>query len=145
MRFYTSRGGINFADVRNAAAGLVLAMERGATAERYILGGENLTYRDYVRRVAEAAGVPVPRLRLSPAGMFPFAAAGSVMGRLFPRVFRDINLSVMHSAFLEHYVSSEKASRELGYEVVSIDQAIADALSWFIDNKYMNVPARVVG
>lgn len=140
VRFYTSRGGINFADVRKTAAGLLLAMERGVIGERYILGGENLTYREYVRRVAEAAGVPMPRWRLSPAGMFPFAAAGSVMGRLFPRPFRDINLSVMHSAFLEHFVSSEKARRELGYEVVPVDRAIADALRWFIEHGYLNVP-----
>ncbi len=141
LRYYPSRGGLNFADVRPVAAGHILAMERGRSGERYILGGENLTYEAYLSRAATIAGVSMPKLRLPYAGMFPFALAGSVMGRLLPRLFRDMNLSVLRSAFLEHYVSSAKAARELGFEVVSIDQAITDAMAWFVEHGYMELAA----
>ena len=56
LRFFPSRGGINYADVRQAATGHLLAMERGRAGERYILGGENLTFEAYVCRIAAAAG-----------------------------------------------------------------------------------------
>jgi dihydroflavonol-4-reductase len=128
---FPAAGGINFVDVRRAAAGHVQAMERGRTGERYFLGGENLTFRSFCRRAAAIAGVDAPRLALPYAAAFPFALAGSVLGRLWPRRFRDLNLSILRSAFLEHYATSRKACAELGFEEVPIDRAIKDALEWF--------------
>ena len=142
LRFYPSRGGLNFVDVRPVAVGHILAMERGRSGERYILGGENLNFEAYLDRVAAIAGVSRPGIRLPYAGMFPFALAGSVVGRLLPGLFRDMNLSVLRSSCLEHYVSSAKASRELGFEVTSIDPAIRDAMDWFVEHGYMKLPAR---
>lgn len=132
-----ARGGINFVDVRQAAAGHVLAMERGRTGERYFLGGENLTFRAYAARAAAIAGVSAPRLALPYAAMFPFALAGSMLGRLWPERFRDFNLSVLRSAALDHYASSRKACSELGFEETPVDSAIAEALDWFVENDYM--------
>ncbi len=137
LRFYPRAGGINYADVRSAAVGHLQAMELGKPGERYILGGKNLSFREYLRRVAAAAGVPPPRLALPYVVMYPFAAAGSVLGRIFPNLFRDVNLSILHSASLEHYVSSDKAHRELGFEVTPIDPAIEDAVQWFIEHGYL--------
>jgi dihydroflavonol-4-reductase len=137
VRAVPARGGINFVDVREAAAGHVLAMERGRTGERYFLGGENLSYMAFCRRAAAIAGVDEPRVVLPRAAMWPFAAAGSALGRLLPRQFRDLNLSVLNSAFLEHYATSRKACAELGFREVPIDRAIQDALEWFITHGYM--------
>jgi dihydroflavonol-4-reductase len=131
------RAGINFVDVREAAAGLVLAMQRGRTGERYFLGGENLTFRTYASRVAAIAGVAGPRWVVPRAAMFPFALVGSILGRLAPQWFRDINLGGLRSLWLEHYASSRKASAELGFQEIPIDQAIADALSWFAQHGYI--------
>lgn len=137
LKFYPSRGGINYSDVRAVALGHVLAMEHGDSGERYILGGENLPFRDYVERVAKIAGVSPPRVRLPYAAMLPFAAAGSAAGRLFPKLLRDVNLAVLHSACLEHYVRSDKACAKLGYEAVPVDDAIRDALAWFKEHGYL--------
>lgn len=137
LRFSPSRGGINYVDVRRAAAGHRLAMENGTPGERYILGGENLSFASFLRKVTTVVGVPVPRLALPYAVMYPAAAAGSVAGRFFPRFFRDANLSVLRSAFLEHFVSSEKARLALGFNVTSVDEAIEDAITWFREHGYM--------
>jgi dihydroflavonol-4-reductase len=119
-------------------------MERGRTGQRYILGGENLSFQVYLSRIAAVAGVPEPRIGLPYAAMFPFAATGNVMGRVFPQLFRDVNVSVLDSAFLEHYVSSAKASRELAFEVSSIDQAIRDGIRWFVECGYMKLVSGVL-
>lgn len=134
---YPSRGGINYVDVRKAVAGMLLAMQKGRTGQRYILGGENLTFKDYLTRAARIAGVSPPRLALPYAVAYPFAAAGSFAGRVFPKLFRDVNQSILDSAFIEHFVSSEKARLELEYEVVPVDAAITDALDWFVEHGYL--------
>ena len=46
---------LNLVDVRDVAAGMVLAAERGRTGERYILGGENLA----LARPADVAGADI--------------------------------------------------------------------------------------
>ncbi len=137
VRVAPSRGGINFVDVRRAAAGLIQAMERGRSGERYFLGGENLSFRAFCVRAAAVAGVSLPRLVLPHAAMFPFALAGSALGRILPRQFEDANLGVLRSAFVEHYATSRKACTKLGFQVASIDDAIASALMWFAEHGYV--------
>jgi dihydroflavonol-4-reductase len=132
-----SRGGINFVDVREAAAGHVMAMERARTGERYFLGGENLSFRSFCYRVSTIAGVKPPRISLPYEAMIPFAAVGNVLGRWMPDRFRDINLCVLKSSLLEHYATSAKASAELGYRELPIDRAIEDSLDWFATHGYM--------
>ncbi len=53
--------GLNLIDVRDVAAGHILAFERGVAGERYILGHENLTLRALLERLAAIAGRPAPR------------------------------------------------------------------------------------
>jgi dihydroflavonol-4-reductase len=134
---FPTRGGINFVDVRDAAEGHLQAMDRGRTGERYLLGGENLSYRSYAELVCDLAGVPRPRIALPSWPLYPFAALCNLGGRVVPSWFRDANLCVLHSAFLEHYVSSAKAEEELGYRARPVRQAVRDALLWFVHHGYM--------
>jgi hypothetical protein len=54
-----------------------------------------------------------------------------------PHQFRDLNLGTLRIAFLEHYATSQKACRELGFRETPIDAAITDALEWFERHGYM--------
>ena len=56
---------VNVVDVEDVACGHVLALERGAPGERYILGGENLSHHAWARGIVAAAerdGVALTRL-----------------------------------------------------------------------------------
>ena len=75
---YWTPGYNNFADVREVARGMIAAWLHGKRGERYILGGEELTYRDYMERVARVAGVDPPRRRLP----YPVAWIGGKAGDL---------------------------------------------------------------
>lgn len=141
VRIVPGAGGTNFADVRQAAAGHVLAMERGRTGQRYFLGGENLTFRAFCTRAAAIAGVKPPRVALPYGVMYPFAAAGSILGHWMPQRFQDFNLGLLRSTFLEHYATSRKACEELEYEEKSVEQAIVDGLAWFAEHGYLRRPA----
>lgn len=131
-------GGINYVDVREVAAGMIQAMERGRNGERYFMGGENLPYRKFAEKVAGAAGVHPPRWALPRGAVFPIALAGSALGMLMPDRLRDVNLGTMRISFLDHYAKACKACRQLGFREVPIDAAIADALAWFEQHGYLS-------
>ena len=128
---FPDRGGIGFVDVREVVEGMCAAMERGRPGERYILTNENMPYGEFGRRVAKLAGVKPPPLSLPHWLLYCPACAGSILGRFAPRRFADYNLTMLRIAFCDHYVSGERARRELGVTSWSIDRAITDALDWF--------------
>src|SRR5713226_3586354 len=61
--------GLNLVDVRECARGHVTAMEKGKSGERYILGGENLTLKQILDKLAAISGLPSPTVKL------PYAVA----------------------------------------------------------------------
>jgi len=125
-------GGKNcFVDVRDVARGSVAAWERGKRGRRYILGGENLAYRDLFQRIARAGGVKPPRLPAPRMAAIAAGLAGDMFQRMTGRepVFGSVEARY---AYTDRFVfSSERAERELGYRRSPIDDAIRDALAWF--------------
>lgn len=56
----TPSGGASYVDVRDAALGMLLAMERGVPGKRYLLGACNLTMRELFARLERVSGVKAP-------------------------------------------------------------------------------------
>ena len=57
--------GLNFVGVDDAAEGHFLAMKYGKVGERYILGEENMSFKDFLDCVAEYGKVPKSRFKIS--------------------------------------------------------------------------------
>lgn len=53
--------GLNFIDVRDVAWGHLLALERGKSGERYILGHQNLTLKQLLDQLAQITGLSAPQ------------------------------------------------------------------------------------
>ncbi len=122
--------GLNLVHVDDVAAGHLLAEERGRIGERYILGGENLSLKEILRRIAALAGRKPPRLALPIPAIWPVALAAEAAGRITgrePFVTRDGLRMARHKMFF----ASAKASRELGYAPRPADAGLADAVAWF--------------
>ncbi|MBL9005311.1 MAG: NAD-dependent epimerase/dehydratase family protein [Myxococcales bacterium] len=60
-------GGLSFVDVRDAARACVAAMHKGRPGARYLLGGPNWTFAEFLGRLGRIAKVEGPWLRV-PAG-----------------------------------------------------------------------------
>jgi dihydroflavonol-4-reductase len=122
-------GGVNFVDVRDAAAAFVSAMERGRAGERYLLGGPNWTCETFFGRIARLAKVPAPRLKL-PASWA--RAAASVIEHIAD--WRGVAPSVdrISVEMAEHYwyVDSSKAERELGFSARDPQDTLMDTIRY---------------
>jgi dihydroflavonol-4-reductase len=128
--------GLNLIDVRDVAEGHVLAYERGVRGERYILGNENLTLRDVLRRLASLAGRPAPAIRLPIALPLAYAAVRELV--LAPAgVPPDVALDGVRMARQRMFYVAEKAVHELGLPQSPVTGALADAVTWFRDHGYV--------
>ena len=119
-------GGINVANVADVCTGMLAALARGRRGERYILGGENLTGRDLLQRVAAIVGVRAPHRTaarsLVSAAARTLAAKERLFGSRPPVTSEILRLS---QRFL--WFSSAKAERELGWRPGSVDPGIEAA------------------
>jgi len=128
--------GLNLVDVAECARGHVAALEKGRTGERYILGGENLTLKQILDRLAAITGLPSPTIKLPyavalAAGVVDEIVTGRILGRE-PRATID----AVRMGRKKMFVSCAKAERELGWKTVPVDGALRRAVEWFQANGY---------
>lgn len=124
----------NYVHVEDVVSGHLLAMEKGLPGERYILGGENITYLQLFDFVREASGVrktlykiPLPFM-LSAAWIMVLIL--KFTGRpplIVPNLVRKFNHSWI--------VSSGKAIRELGYDPMDARTGIRQTVQWIKNPK----------
>ncbi len=120
----------NFVDVRDVARGMLLVAEKGRRGERYILGGENMTYADVMQRMARIAGTKPPRWNIPR----PLSAPAGWFGDMVEAFGGEplITSVTLGFAYCPHFIfSSDKARRELGYTTGPVDDGIRDAIAWF--------------
>jgi dihydroflavonol-4-reductase len=120
-------GGLNLLDARDAAAGLIAAMERGRVGERYLLGGANISFHEWIRMVSKVSGAPAPNLMVPPA-LSLFGAR--VMRKVYPLVGKEFKLddaSVKMSS-LFWYCDTSKARSELGFATRGPIETIRDTV-----------------
>jgi dihydroflavonol-4-reductase len=122
-------GGLNLVDARDAAAGLIAAMKRGRPGERYILGGPNWTFREWIARTAQLSGLKAPSLQ---PPLWAALWSGRILRRVLPLAGKSFKLddaSIKMSAMF-WYCDSSKAKRELGFEtrdpMITLRETIED-------------------
>jgi dihydroflavonol-4-reductase len=123
--------GLNIVHVDDVATGHLQAMHRGRIGERYILGGQNVSFREFVGAISEMVGrPPPPALRIPRSLLFPAALLSEAICRLTnhePFLTRDGLRMAEH----QMYFSTAKAERELGYRARPYKEAIGEAVEWF--------------
>jgi dihydroflavonol-4-reductase len=122
--------GLNLVHVDDVAQGHLLAEQLGRAGERYILGGENLSLAEILRRIAALTGRRPPTLRLPLPVVWPVAAVAEAVGRLTGKE-PMVTFDSLRMARKTMFFSAAKAERELGYRARPADQALADAIQWF--------------
>ncbi len=135
---------LNFVDVREVARGHVAAIERGRNGERYILGGENLTLKQMLDRLAAVTGLPSPRIK-SP---YALALASGAVNTFFSGTLLGrepfVSYDEVRMGHQNMWASSEKAVHDLGWRIVPIDDALRRACEWFVARGYAPAPPKLV-
>ena len=123
-------GGTSVVHVDDVARGHLLALLHGQRCGRYILGGENLTYRRLFSIIARAVDRPPPSVTL-PGGLVRAAALASDWLRSRAGVPLPLSAGLARAACSELFYSSDHARRELGYTFRPAHQAVEDAVRWY--------------
>jgi dihydroflavonol-4-reductase len=129
--------GLNLVDVKECAHGHIAALEKGRSGERYILGGENLTLKQILDKLAAITGLPSPKIRVPyivalATGVVDEIVTGRILGRE-PRATID----AVRMGRKQMFITSAKAERELGWKMVPVDDALRRAVDWFRANGYI--------
>jgi dihydroflavonol-4-reductase len=128
--------GLNLVDAEDTAEGHLLACERGASGERYILGCENLTLEQILARLAAISGGTAPRWRIPYVVAYAAGLASTGWANLTGQEPRA-PLDAVKMARKKMFVSPDKARRELGFNPRPIDGALKRAVDWFRANGYV--------
>jgi dihydroflavonol-4-reductase len=124
-------GGVSFVGVADVVDGIRAAMVEGVAGEHYLLGGENHTFADALRIIADEIDgsrplVTVPDPFVHAAG-YAAEFAGKYAGvRVFP-----FDRDMARLATSELFYSSAKARRELGYEYRPLRELVGPAAAWY--------------
>ena len=118
-------GGLNIVDVRDVAAGQLLADEKGDVGERYILAGRNFTLDRLFADLSRLAGVPPPPVKL-PASL----AVTGVEAAARLRLPVPISPDEVRSASIWWTYRNTKARKQLGFAPRPHEQTLEDAVNW---------------
>ncbi len=130
-------GGTNFVSVDDVVAGHLAAAERGRIGERYILGGENLPFREVFTIACELVGRRGPSIVL-PRWTIPVAAAGVSVARAVVGPRLPIDARQMRLSSAEIYADATKSREELGVPFTAFRAALRAGYEWYRDNGYLD-------
>jgi farnesol dehydrogenase len=119
----------NYAYVEDVVSGHLLAMEKGRPGERYVLGGEDLSYNQLFEYIRQASGVRRTLYKIPL--QFLFLAANLMM--LVSKITGKAPLIIpswVRKLTHNWIVSSDKAIRELGYSPISAKEGIENTVNW---------------
>jgi dihydroflavonol-4-reductase len=133
--FYVD-GGLGVVDVEDVVEGEILAWKKGRKGERYILVGENLSFFEIRKTVAEILGKNPPKIRMP---SFLFLALSYLLNWISyitekrPK-FTPENAR-LNKIFL--YYSNEKAKKELGMKFRPFKESAERMIGWYKENNYL--------
>ena len=123
----------NYVYIDDVVDGHILAMQRGRTGERYLLGGSNLSFNEFFSIMREVAGCRHFLIRV------PLSIGVSVAGIMMMRTKLTGRMPLITPGLLKRYhhnwaVCSDKARDELGYDPLGFREGLRRTLTW-LDTK----------
>jgi farnesol dehydrogenase len=121
----------NWVLVDDVVRGLVLAMERGRIGEKYLLGGENVSLKQFFRLVNQVSGKGHFQITIRRPAVMTYAwllKQRALWFGAYPQITPD-----WVRVFLTEWVfSPAKAQRELGYTITPMDEAVRKTYEWLL-------------
>jgi dihydroflavonol-4-reductase len=132
--------GLNIVHVRDVARGHILAAERGRVGQKYVLGHRNMSLIEIFQALAGLTGLRAPRFRV-PYGVAWMAALCMEGAARVSGGTPQVPLNAVRMARKRMYFSAAKAVSELGLPQTPAEDALRDAVAWFVERGYAPRPA----
>jgi len=129
--------GLNFVDVEDVAMGHFLASRNGRIGQKYILGGENITLRQFFESLARMTQGKPPKVRLPYFPVLMAAYLNEALSRWVTKVPPRIPLTGVKMARKYMFFDSSNAVRDLHMPQNPIERAMEKAITWFRNNGYV--------
>jgi len=119
--------GFNLVYIDDVVQGILLALDKGAIGESYVLGGQIARMDDLIAKTAELCGKKAPKATLPTALMKLSAPLGPVVGPImgFPPNFSE---AIKASDGVTYWAKHDKAVRELGYSPRDLETGLRQTL-----------------
>jgi len=126
---FVPAGGMSFVDARDAAAAMILAMEKGRAGERYLVSAVNLTIEAFFARLERISGVKAPRMR-TPRSLLLARAGVALLDKVQKHVPLDADLDRVSAEMAQcfWYVDASKARNELGWVARDPGETLAETV-----------------
>lgn len=129
-------GGRNYICVKDAATGIANALEKGKVGESYIIGNENLSYKEAFGKMATVLGVNPPKRSIPCWGLLAYGRIGSIIAAI-TGVKPTVSYAMAKISCDAHYFTAEKAVRELDLPQTPIEEGISESFIWLKSNGYI--------
>jgi dihydroflavonol-4-reductase len=124
---------LNLVDVRDAAEGLILAMERGQAGHRYVLGGESMPLRQVLEIMAEISGRRVRRVQVNGKVAEIVTATLELIADHVTRRPPSGTAEGVRIALRAGALSIEKARRDLGYAPGPVEPVVRETIAHLLN------------
>ena len=124
----------NYCFIDDVVEGHILAMSKGSSGEKYILGGENISFEELFNTIRTLSGtkarlIEVPKIFVKVWAILQWIQYKTIHKEPF------ITDKSIQQIFCNKIFSSEKATRELGYNITPLEDSLKQTIH-FLKNQY---------
>ncbi len=128
-------GGKSFVHVRDVAIAVCNGLEKGKNGACYLVTNENLSYKEFFRKVAGITGSRKIRLETGRSLVKFLGELGSFKEKMgIKSELNKVNASLL---LVDNFYQSRKAEQDLGLTFQPVEKAIREAVEWFLANGYL--------
>jgi dihydroflavonol-4-reductase len=136
------QGRFDLVDVRDVAAGLILAGEHGRSGENYLLGGHSVEMMDVCRLAASFVGRKGPRFLIPIKAMKALAPIAGALTRQADQEESPFSKNALETIETSPLVDRSKAQAHLGYAPRSVETTVGDLIAFFVEQGEFRRDAR---
>ena len=133
-------GGCNIVSADDVAGAMLLLAEKGNPGERYIAGSDNLDWKEVHAKISELCGFPGPYLTAMRTSSYLLSA----LHELLYHVTKERPSSTREQAKMvgKYYWYGSQKLMELGWQPMSSEAAMVEALSWLVTSAHISPSLR---
>lgn len=131
-----SPGGRNYICVKDVAVAIANAITMGRKGESYVLGNENLSYKEAFGKMGKVTGKKAPSKVLPKWMILLYGRLGSFGARITGKA-PTVSYPMAQISCDEHYFTAQKAIDELKLPQTPIEEGMTECFEWLKEHNYI--------